>query len=371
MNGPLSQKNRLKSFMTDVQAAEGESAGVVSQPIADLFPEATVMFGDIEGFTAWSSTREPSQVFVLLESLYGAFDALASKRGVFKVETIGDCYVAVAGLPDPRPNHAVVMAKFAHDCISKMSLLMTKLGSTLGPDTEDLCMRFGLNTGPVTAGVLRGQKSRFQLFGDTVNTAARMESSGKKKCIHASESTAEELIKRGKGHWVHVREDLVQVKGKGHMATCWVQPRENDTSSVAGKSEIGQITQELDPVLPSDSFSKAPGEISSLPKIERLVDWNADVLARLLLAIMKQRSRRGAQCEGKENLISPDSHYPTGQPIDEVKEIITMPRFDACPSNVDTGSLSLKPEIKDQIHDYVAAIAATYHDSAPFHNFEQ
>jgi hypothetical protein len=69
-------------------------------PVADLYPECTVMFSDIKGFTAWSSVRDPTQVFVLLEALYGAFDKIANMRGVFKVETIGDSYVAVAGLPE-------------------------------------------------------------------------------------------------------------------------------------------------------------------------------------------------------------------------------------------------------------------------------
>lgn len=98
-----SQINQSTVFMIDGLMDRGrslvEGSVAVGQPIADLFPSATVMFGDIAGFTAWSSTREPSHVFILLESLYGLFDTLASKRKVFKVETIGDCYVAVVGLP--------------------------------------------------------------------------------------------------------------------------------------------------------------------------------------------------------------------------------------------------------------------------------
>jgi Adenylate and Guanylate cyclase catalytic domain len=78
-----------------------------SDPIADLFPHTTVMFLDIAGFTAWSSEREPSQVFMLLENIYHAFDEVARQLGVFKIETIGDCYVAVVGLPRPRKDHAV------------------------------------------------------------------------------------------------------------------------------------------------------------------------------------------------------------------------------------------------------------------------
>lgn len=82
---------------------------------------------------------------------------------------VGDCYVAVTGLPEPRSDHAVVMARFANECLYKMFELTRKLEVELGPDTGDLSMRFGLHSGAVTAGVLRGKRSRFQLFGDTVS----------------------------------------------------------------------------------------------------------------------------------------------------------------------------------------------------------
>lgn len=117
--------------------------------------------------------QEPSQVFTLLETIYGEFDAIAKKRRVFKVETVGDCYVAVCGLPDPRKDHAVVMARFARDCLYRMDKALKKLEVMLGPETTELGMRVGLHSGPVTAGVLRGERSRFQLFGDTVSTMSR------------------------------------------------------------------------------------------------------------------------------------------------------------------------------------------------------
>lgn len=178
-----------------------------TKPIADLFPETTILFADISGFTAWSSVREPAQVFILLETLFQAFDNVAKKRRVFKVETVGDCYVAVTGLPDPRPDHAVAMCRFAKDCVHQMRSLSQKLECTLGPDTGDLAMRMGMHSGPVTAGVLRGERSRFQLFGDTMNTAARMEHTGVRDKIQLSPETANLLIAAGKGKWVVKRDD--------------------------------------------------------------------------------------------------------------------------------------------------------------------
>jgi class 3 adenylate cyclase len=188
----LSHRRQSKS-LSDFFDGEPESQtnGLDTKPIADLFPETTIMFADLvgacqgfcceclfvaklvfsntppsaspTGFTAWSSVREPCQVFTLLETVYHAFDEIANRRNVFKVETIGDCYVAVCGLPQARKDHAVVMARFAKDCLKKLHGLTTKLEAKLGPDTGELDIRIGLHSGPVTAGVLRGEKSRFQV----------------------------------------------------------------------------------------------------------------------------------------------------------------------------------------------------------------
>jgi Adenylate and Guanylate cyclase catalytic domain len=128
----VTAKTRLKSFLCDSQDNQG------LQPIADLFLETTVLFADIAGFTAWSSTRDPTHVFTLLQWLYQGFDRIAQKEKVFKVETIGDSYVAVTGLPDPQKNHAVIMARFAFSCLEKMRETLRLLEVKLGPDTATL-----------------------------------------------------------------------------------------------------------------------------------------------------------------------------------------------------------------------------------------
>ena len=107
----------------------------------------------------------------------------------------------------------------ASDCLVKMKEMVHKLETSLGPDTADLSIRIGLHSGPVTAGVLRGDKGRFQLFGDTMNTASRLESTGAPGKVHISIETAEILINSGKGKWVTKREDQVIAKGKGEMSS--------------------------------------------------------------------------------------------------------------------------------------------------------
>ena len=152
-----SQPKRLKSFLNDgkdddVISQSNRGKARLSKPIAELFPDTTVYFSDISGFTAWSSVREPAHVFTLLETLYGAFDKIAKRYGIFKIETIGDSYVAVCGLPEPRKYHAVAMARFAFECVEKMKEKTRELEITLGPGTADLSLRTGLHSGPTIAG---------------------------------------------------------------------------------------------------------------------------------------------------------------------------------------------------------------------------
>jgi class 3 adenylate cyclase len=389
--GVQAPQSQLKDFLNgsdsngkvvDFANEEDELNFFKSKPIAELFPNTTIMFGDIAGFTAWSSSREPAQVFTLLETLYHAFDEIAKKRRVFKVETVGDCYVAVTGLPDPRKDHAVVMARFARDCMHKMQNLSKKLEVSLGPDTGDLAMRIGLHSGPVTAGVLRGERSRFQLFGDTMNVASRMESTGVRDRVQLSQDCADLLAQAGKAGWFTPREDTIVAKGKGEMKTYWLSAGDRTgTESTTSNSDFSISGNGFDPSWGGDfepkSFtnsSESDRKVLRLAsgKANRLIDWNVDVLLRLLKQVVARR--RVSQLKSPTLLHKAETveeRIEGNTVLDEVKEIIALPEFDAKAAiRQDTpDSIALGPEVCLQLHEYVSHIAAMYQDN-PFHNFE-
>lgn len=203
----------------------GENVLLDSVPIADDFKDTSIMFADISSFTYWSSQHSPIEVFTLLESLFYEFDSIANDMDVYKLSTVCDCYIACARVPHPQNDHAIVLTQFAERCRQKANELLVRLSPKL--DTDDLGIRIGIHSGPVTAGVLRGDTPRFDLFGDTINTAARIESTGKPNCIHLSEQTAQLIIQGGMGDWLIPREDGVKAKGKGELKTYWLRGAED------------------------------------------------------------------------------------------------------------------------------------------------
>ena len=275
-----------------------------------------------------------------------------------------DCYVAVTGLPDPcpGPEHAVIMARFARDCLHKLTEVTAQLETTLGPGTADLALRVGLNSGPTTAGVLRGEKSRFQLFGDTVNTAARMESNSERMRIMVSQKTADLLTEAGKGHWLTPREDLVQAKGKGAMQCYWCLPKSGTGSVVSGvsrASSLGNSNSELSVIAKPDSTTS----------FKRLVDWNVDAFLRLLTKLVAHRTVHSIPTN--ELPSGATEQFSLSPPREEVTEVISLPKFDASKTTRDTAvdSVELDESVKQQLSEYIEAIAKSYQKN-PFHGFE-
>jgi class 3 adenylate cyclase len=176
--------------------------------IADRFPAATVLFADLVDFTPLSATLEPVDLIGLLDAIFTAFDQLAEKYGVEKIKTLGDGYLAAAGLPLARPDHVEAIAQMALEMPTALAAINTARG-------HNLSLRIGIHTGPVVAGVIGLTKFSYDLWGDTVNLASRMESLGVPGKIHVTDQVAEALAA---GYTLEPRGPIA-VKGKGTVNT--------------------------------------------------------------------------------------------------------------------------------------------------------
>eukprot|EP00980_Cylindrotheca_fusiformis_P001906 scaffold437_cov111-Cylindrotheca_fusiformis.AAC.4 len=362
---------------TTVAGLKSDTGAMGSAPLADLFPNTSIVFADIAGFTAWSSAREPQQVFILLENIYGALDHIANRLAIFKVETVGDCYVAAAGLPEPMENHAVVACKFARKALDKMKEIANEMERSLGPHTAALDLRVGIHSGQVTAGVLRGERSRFQLFGDTMNTASRMESSGQRDRIQVTQVTADLLKEAGYARWLIPRSSRISVKGKGEMQTFWVRKAK---SPVAKKYDFVDFKMStVDERIGADGDGSAVGSsgefgidpevIQPLTKTERLVDWAVAVLTSLLQQII---ASRGGVVKDIKSLSSEEMTIGTnGTVLEEFTPIIPMKRFEAedLQQRKRNSAIEISGKVKCQLRSYLSNVASMYQDN-PFHNFE-
>jgi len=184
------------------------------ETIADSFPEVTILFADIVNFTQLSQRIPATELVKLLNEIFSIFDRLSEEHGLEKIKTIGDAYMVVGGLPAPRSDHAQAVIEMALDMQQELCQLTARKG-------EPLSIRIGINTGPVVAGVIGTKKFIYDLWGDAVNTASRMESHGVAGAIQVTASTYE--LCRDK--YVFEKRGVIQVKGKGEMTVYLVSGR--------------------------------------------------------------------------------------------------------------------------------------------------
>jgi class 3 adenylate cyclase len=180
--------------------------------IADTFEEVTVLFADICGFTTYSARVPAEQLVERLDAIFSRFDRLADELGLEKIKTIGDAYMLAGGLPERHEDAAGAVARMALAMRGELEALNDETG-------EAFSVRIGIHTGPVVAGVIGRRKFIYDLWGDTVNTASRMESHGTPGRIQLTESTARVL----EGRFSLEERGSIEVKGKGAMKTYWLE----------------------------------------------------------------------------------------------------------------------------------------------------
>lgn len=188
--------------------------------IADAYESASVLFADVVDFTPMSAGMSPPQLVGLLNTLFSAFDGFVDELGLEKIKTVGDAYMVAAGVPEPLPDHA--------HAIADLALRIRDYTANTVVDGHTITMRIGINSGPVVAGIVGTHKFAYDLWGDVVNTASRMESGGIQGAIQVTPAT-HELIRDA---FVCEQRGVVSVKGKGEMNTFLLLRRRADTARV-------------------------------------------------------------------------------------------------------------------------------------------
>jgi adenylate cyclase len=186
--------------------------------IADKYEDASVLFADIAGFTERASDMPPDQLILFLDRLYGDFDALVDKHGLEKIKVSGDSYMVVSGVPQPRADHVTALADFALDMAEVVRVIKDSRG-------DPLPLRIGLASGPVVAGVVGSRRFFYDVWGDAVNVASRMESTDSVGRIQVPE----DVYQRLKGDFVLQERGEIEIKGKGCMRTWYLIGRKPDT----------------------------------------------------------------------------------------------------------------------------------------------
>lgn len=219
------EQAHLKQIQDEQAKSEGLLLNILPKPIADRLklgentivdslPEVTVLFADLVGFTELAARISSEEMVRLLDDIFSTFDRLAQEQGLEKIKTIGDAYMVVGGLPTPRADHATAIAELALN-------MQAAVRDFFSGYKTPIRIRIGINSGPVVAGIIGRHKFAYDLWGDTVNIASRMESHGQPGRIQVSEATYARL----RDKYEFADRGRIEIKGKGVMATYFLEGR--------------------------------------------------------------------------------------------------------------------------------------------------
>lgn len=211
----IAAQDQIRSLLHNMlppAIAERKLAG--ESPIADTYAQASLLFADVVGFTPLSSRFPSTEIVTMLNDLYERFDAIVARHGLEKIKTIGDCYMVAGGLPHPDPKHLTRLTGAAIEMQAEAAKVRT-------PDGQPLSLRIGVHAGPVTAGVIGQAKFAFDVWGDTVNTASRLEAAGATNRITVSDEVRAALGDA----YAFSGPDTIEVKGKGRTRVWTLEAR--------------------------------------------------------------------------------------------------------------------------------------------------
>jgi adenylate cyclase len=218
------ERDRSEALLTNIlppSIAERLKDRTGDAEIADAYADTSVLFIDMAGFTALTGATTPDRLVRFLNDVYSRFDALVQHYGLEKIKTSGDAYMVVGGVPEPLADHAVLLADFALDARDAMAGIRDPIG-------RPMPIRIGIASGPVVAGVVGNRKFFYDVWGDAVNTASRMESTCEIGNIQVSPATHELLAER----FEFIERGVIDVKGKGPMRTWFLVGRQVATKDL-------------------------------------------------------------------------------------------------------------------------------------------
>ena len=221
----IEQEKSQRLLLNILPQAIAERLKHSDRTIAERYAEVTVLFADLVDFTTLANRTEPEELVSLLNDLFSRFDHIADRHRLEKIKTIGDNYFVVGGLPERRPDHAEAMAEMALEMLTALAELNRERGTRL-------CLRIGMNSGPVVAGVIGRKKFSYDLWGATVNLASRMQSSGLPGCINVSGATRQLL----RDLFQFTERGTVACKGLGDVPTFLMEKRKPTAVPFAGQS---------------------------------------------------------------------------------------------------------------------------------------